>query len=396
MRLRNRRRLANRGGLATAQNQCDVFEVPATGIHRLTLRRPNTSTWASLRRNRSRALGQPLLFLGSESHRRMGMAPGASRVPHRVQVGQATRTGMIVMPRPVRIVRDWLCRVLLIEIRAESQARKTLRKRVQESEKDNKKKARQLSQVASGLDDAAIRRRQDAAELRLQSIEGKAKANLAGITIAVAVLFAGLNLVVGGGLQSIVAMWVSVTGLVGIVVSVGYMLLGGCYALRALKVGEFYEPTIEQEAKKKKDRAQWAMAAVFALRQNEKLVLMRTNALSVSFGGIRNGVFCLGCVVVLLAVGFFFSGPDSPHSDQPDGEASSLDAGSLKGAESTPDGPVPSSPVDDSVALPESLDSLSSGDTEAASPDTMIRGVPDAVHVRQPGIEQEATIGGSA
>ena len=68
----------------------------------------------------------------------------------------------------------------------------------------------EIAEFAQRVDGDAIRRHLDSAAQRLKSIEDKARANLLGITIGIAVLFSVFDLFAGGELAAAVPEWLPI------------------------------------------------------------------------------------------------------------------------------------------------------------------------------------------
>ena len=209
----------------------------------------------------------------------------------------------------IHTVRAWLDRHLLLSIRACFWAEARISEEIEESKRRYQEECQQLGQFVPNLEDEVIRRHQESEGKRLKSIEDKAKANLLGITIGVAVLFAGFNLITGEGPTSLAIGWVRIPSLILLAVAVCYLLAGGLMALKALRLRQLFSPSLREEAAASQHMR--AVQAVWVLKQNRRTAMMRTNALSVSFDGIRNGIISLAVAVVLLATAIAFSVPDS-------------------------------------------------------------------------------------
>lgn len=78
-----------------------------------------------------------------------------------------------------------------------------------------------------------------------------------------------------------------------------YLIYGGIKALDALQIAEIYHPSHADDAGKcerlRKVKLLWC------LEQNARATLLRTNAVSVSYRAIRNGVVCLAVLILLIA-----------------------------------------------------------------------------------------------
>ena len=271
----------------------------------------------------------------------------------------------------MRTIREWLSCHLLLAIPTYLRARAHLSQKLQDSERSYQEEYRELVKFTRNLDGDAISRHQESAAQRLRSIEDKARANLLGITIGIAVLFSGFNMVAGGGSTAMVPGWGRAPLLFLFAVAVCYLLAGGIMALEALRLRPVFLPSLREEVTA--DVHMRAVQAVWALEQNERTALMRTNALSVSFDGIRNGVICLAVAVVFLAAAIVFSGSDLPTPTPADDAALGGHTDSVQPAVSAPSHSKPPrssrkgppSVVEEAAALTKAVDTLprSAGDT---------------------------------
>lgn len=268
------------------------------------------------------------------------------------------------MKSKIRSIIAWLDRHLLLSILVCSRVEKDLTEEIEDSRCRYQEECQEIGLFVQDLGDDAIQRHQELAARRLKLIEDKARANLLGITIGVAVLFSGFNLAAGGGSANLVTGWVRVLTLTLFAFAVGYLLAGGLMALKALRLRPLFAPSVREEATASQHMR--AVQAVWALDQNERTERMRTNALSVSFNGIRNGVISLALAVVLPTTAIVFSGSDSPTQGSVDAptRATSVDsAGRTDSASSRADAPTdfgasPPGLIDDTTASPEAVDTL--------------------------------------
>ena len=321
-----------------------------------------------------------MLAPGGESHGRTGEASRGSSVPERGQTGRGAEPGTSDTERGNPILA-WLSRNLCLGMREEYKTRKRMEREVQASLEAYEEEEEQLRGLAAKLEESSIRRHEDAAAHRLRSIEDKARANLLSITIGVAVLFAGLDLLAGGAIGVRLAGWLQVSVALGFVASVLYFLLGGLMALKALEVARVFVPSLEEEAER--SEVERAMQGLWVLEQNEKTIFLRTNALSSSSYGLRNGVFCLTAMVVLLAGSIVFANLGSPVAKPSDGPPPSGEMDSVRPAAPAPSHPNPTtdpeadppSVVGDSTALPEVVDTLSGSATYGGPGRAQLQGV---------------------
>ncbi len=258
----------------------------------------------------------------------------------------------------------WLDRHLFLSILLCFRIQKDLSEEIEDSKCSYEEECREIGLFVPNLEDEAVQRHQDLAARRMRLIEDKAKANLLGITIGVAVLFSGFNLAAGGGSASSLTAWVRVLTLILFAIAVGYLLAGGLMALKALRLRPLFAPSLREEATASQHMR--AVQAVWALDQNERTERMRTNALSVSFDGIRNGVILLALAVLLPATATVFSGSDLPMQRSHDASthvtnvdsADPTDSASSQTRAPTDRPTSPSALVDDTAASPEAVDTL--------------------------------------
>ena len=305
-----------------------------------------------------------MLATGGESEGKSDAASREGPVPDPSRTGRDAGRGTPDSKQgsPIRI---WLSRSLFIGWRQERKTRKRIEAEIQASIQGHEAEKEKLRGMAANLPADMIRRHEDAAAHRLRAIEAKARANLLSITVGVAVLFAGLDLLTAGGMGVELARWVQVLVAFGFVAAVLYFLVGGLMALRALEVERVFVPRLEEEAER--SALERAMQALWDLKQNEKTVFLRTNALSSSSYGLRNGVFCLTVLVLLLAGSIACGNLGSPMATPSDGPTPPGRPDSVESAAPAPTRPNPSSDVEkdppsaagDSTAVPEVVDTLS-------------------------------------
>jgi len=130
-------------------------------------------------------------------------------------------------------------------------------------------------------------------------VDEKARANVVAITIAFSVLVAGLSFLAKDELNAALGQWWVIATVALVIVGVLSLICGGLMALEALHIGPVYSPGPEDESGVAEGNR--VLRLLWRLKQNEKTGLLRTNALSVGYGFIRNGVFILAVVILLLA-----------------------------------------------------------------------------------------------
>ena len=178
-------------------------------------------------------------------------------------------------------------------------AQKVVAARIARATTEYDQEIERLRQLARGLSIDDVRKYLSAEAERRKSVEDKAKSNLVGITIGFPIVFAGLNFLTNEQIRAVVSgPWAYAT-LASLAIGVIYLIYGGLKALTALQIARVYmaSPTDEAGVEEEERRA----ILLWCLEQNEKTTLLRTNALTVSFRSIRNGVIILALVILFLA-----------------------------------------------------------------------------------------------
>lgn len=137
---------------------------------------------------------------------------------------------------------------------------------------------------------------------RRRVVEDKAKTNVLGITLAFSVILASAALAFGN-IEDIKksldwAFWIFITiQFAGIV----FLLLGGMFALSALRISTVYTWNLEDEMSMA--TAQEKNAAIrYYVQQNQLGLLLKTNYLSASYCCIRNGVITSAAAAILAQI----------------------------------------------------------------------------------------------
>lgn len=134
---------------------------------------------------------------------------------------------------------------------------------------------------------------------RRQIIEDKAKTNILGTTLAFSAILASVALtsgVVEAAKQNL--LWILWGFIAFQFVGIVFLLLGGWFALRTLRISEIYMWTLEDEISITADRERNAEIRWY-IRQNDFRSQIKANNLYVSYSCIRNGV-----VAFAIAAGF--------------------------------------------------------------------------------------------
>lgn len=201
--------------------------------------------------------------------------------------------------------RSWrvAVRITVEQVLAEGPLLKTARRAIlaqlANPEESYFREAEDLKPVAYGLSEEDVRRYLTFETERRKSIDEKAKANLVAITVGFTVLVASLNFIGRSELKA------SLTGKWGIVsflllaLGVIYLLYGGLKALDALQIARIYTPSPVDESGVCESTRK--VNLLWCLQQNQRTALLRTNAVSVSYRSIRNGVVTLGILILLIA-----------------------------------------------------------------------------------------------
>lgn len=189
---------------------------------------------------------------------------------------------------------------LLGEGPALRKARRAILHQIEEATNNYSDEAERLKDIAEGLTLDDVRRFVTFEVERRKSIEDKAKANLVAITIGFTVLFASLSFVGKKELDVAAGGPWAVSSFVFLIIGVSYLIYGGLKAIDALQIAQIYSPSPADESgvceTVRKIKLLWC------LQQNERTSLLRTNAISVSYRSIRNGVISLAALVLVIAV----------------------------------------------------------------------------------------------
>jgi hypothetical protein len=138
----------------------------------------------------------------------------------------------------------------------------------------------------------------DAERERRKSIEEKARANLAAITIALTIVVAGpTSLVAQIGKRGELAS-IQLPVVVLLAIAALYFLWSGHMALRALLLREWWQLVPEEELW---DEAKRAEHTWWYVLMNQKVTIEKTNALDVSYTGMKCGMVTLVLLLVALA-----------------------------------------------------------------------------------------------
>jgi hypothetical protein len=179
------------------------------------------------------------------------------------------------------------------------QARRAIQSQIEDATEGYALQAERIQHVADGLTEDDLRRYMTFEADRRKSVDDKAKTNLVGITIGVTVLFASLNVVGKQELKAAMGGYWGIVAFALLTIGVVYLVYGGLKALDALQIAMIYSPSPEDESGVC-ERVRKANL-LRCLKQNERTSLLRTNAVSVSYRSIRNGVLSLAVLLVLLA-----------------------------------------------------------------------------------------------
>jgi len=145
----------------------------------------------------------------------------------------------------------------------------------------------------------ALRSHLEAERERRKSIEEKARANLAAVTIALTIVVVGPASLVAqvrtpgdlGTAQLPIAVLLAIAAL--------YFLWAGHMALKALLLREWWQLAPDEELW---DEAKRAEHTWWYILMNQKVTLEKTNALDVSYTGMKSGMVILVLLLFILAI----------------------------------------------------------------------------------------------
>jgi hypothetical protein len=188
---------------------------------------------------------------------------------------------------------------LLAEGPSLRRAKRAILQQIAEATKMYAQEIDRLRPIADGVTDDDLRRYMSFEAERRKSIDEKAKANLVAITIGFTVLLASLNFIGKNELKAPLGGWWATLSFLLLISGVVYLIYGGLKALDALQIAQVYSPSGGDESGV--SEAVRKVNLLWCLQQNEKTSLLRTNAVSVSYRSIRNGVFSLALLILVMA-----------------------------------------------------------------------------------------------
>lgn len=185
----------------------------------------------------------------------------------------------------------WISTQVLAETPQLYKARRFIESKIDEERRSAEERIGEHLEVAEGLSSDSIERYEQMEHERKRSIENKAKNNLLGVTLAFSILSMGAGLwarekwtlegVSDGAFLPIGLMLIALV----------YFLWGGGQALSAMRVGQSYQIRPADEASLPAE--EFKALRLWYLELNQQVTTLRTNALSVSFRSIRNGIIAL-------------------------------------------------------------------------------------------------------
>ena len=178
-------------------------------------------------------------------------------------------------------------------------AKRAVLKQIADASETYAQDAERLRGVADGLTEDDLRRYLTFEADRRKSIDEKARANLIAITVGFTVLLASLNFVGKSELKAPLGGWWGTLSFSLLVLGVVYLMYGGLKALDALQIARTFSPSPADESGVCQTIRK--INLLWCLQQNEKASLLRTNAVSVSYRSIRNGVISLALLILLIA-----------------------------------------------------------------------------------------------
>ncbi len=138
---------------------------------------------------------------------------------------------------------------------------------------------------------------------RLRSVESKARTNLMSITIAttIAAIFLGTQFTHPESGMEVHYPASVVIGYISIGLGWLCFVVSGWFALQVLDVSQRY--VLDPESYVNSSKVELRARRLFILEQNQSLMTLKTNALSVSFRAIRNGIilFFVGMALIVIA-----------------------------------------------------------------------------------------------
>lgn len=201
---------------------------------------------------------------------------------------------------------EWVKAQLLVEAIGLYEVRSTITNQVsEEKKKASGERIKEQLETARNLSCESMERYERVELERKRSVETKAKNNLLGVTLALSIVSTGAGVLSRADWKpEAISFWATLT-LILVVVAAIYFLVAGWFAFEAMQVGRVYQSTSEHEANRTTE--EFVALRLWHLKMNQRVTILRTNALSVSFTSIRNGILSLALAACLAVVSFLAS-----------------------------------------------------------------------------------------
>ena len=205
----------------------------------------------------------------------------------------------------IRRFGRWLTRVFHT-ISADAVRYYTLRRQITAEKQDRDEAMEALvaneRELASELSEQILEQFENRERERRHSVQAKARTNLLAISLAVAIATALFGLVSAPASlcpRTDPALSVQV-GYAAIILGWVYFILGGFFAFQVLDVRGIY--VLMPHSHLDLDAVELRATRLFYFAQNQRVTLIMTNALAVSFAAIRNGILVFAAGMVAIAM----------------------------------------------------------------------------------------------
>ena len=202
----------------------------------------------------------------------------------------------------IRLIRRAIA-FALVELPGFISARRRIRDDIRRRDEAFEERLEQETAAAEVLSNTDMDRFEELERDRLQSVESKARTNLISITTAVSIAAVLLGAQFTQAECGCSAHYPSsaIVGYISIALGWLYFVLSGWFSLQVLDVWRRY--TVVPANHVNSNKVELRARRLFNLEQNQSLMILKVNALSVSFHSIRNGIilFFLGMVMIAMA-----------------------------------------------------------------------------------------------
>lgn len=199
----------------------------------------------------------------------------------------------------------WVGRTISAQAFGYCAARREIAAKMQDCDEDMEIVMASQHELAAGLTEPILEQFENRDHERRQFLQAKAGTNLLAVSLAVAIATSllGLSSAPVPHCPRTTPALLTQIGYASIILGWVYFTLGGLFAFLARDIRGIYVlvPRDHLDLKELDLRAK----RLFNLKQNQRLALILTNALAVSFAAIRNGIILFAAGTVAIAIRLF-------------------------------------------------------------------------------------------